>query len=92
MQAVFDSSATLHLLRTYRYWRPLRYKIYAFEWYKDSTAVFCHLKVAGEALNKLHKAVEFTRVKIFVDVSDELVEALKPFNALIFKHWGRFTR
>ena len=67
-------------------------KMYAFERYKDSAAVFAHMEAAGETLNQLHEAVEFTRVEVFGDVSAELAEALEPFKANILKHWGGFTR
>lgn len=66
--------------------------LYSIEWFRDSTALMAHLANVGEILQKLAGATEMQRLEVFGEASREVVEALKPYNPTLAKHWNGFTR
>ena len=67
-------------------------KFYILEWYKDSEAALAHMGIVKDPLSRLLEVSQGTRFEIFGNASDKLVQALTPFGAQFFKHWGGFTR
>ena len=67
-------------------------KVYAVERYKDSEAVMAHLGIVGETLTKLLEVASITRAEVFGNPSSEVLQALEPFKARVFRHCGGFSR
>ena len=65
---------------------------YPLELFRNSQAVLTHLEDVGAIVSKLSEVAQITRVEIYGNASDELKQALAPFGAKFFKHWGGFTR
>ena len=60
--------------------------------FKDSEAMMAHLANIGEMMGPFSEIAPATRIELYGNLSDELRQAVAPFEANISEHWNGFTR
>ena len=67
-------------------------RLFAHEWYADGKALTDHMAFGGEELQQLLQLAPTKKIDVHGNLSDELREELKPFNATIVPYWKGFSR